>query len=272
MLDVDASTLQAFQKQVKLGNRLIYEELNYDTTELKEKFNLLSNLLHYKLGIVSSSCSVNIVFYIFISYIAEEQSKIFNTIIQVANRQHCPIIFLYGYGGTSKTHMWKTLKYALRSQKQIWYNFFIITRGRTTHSKFKIHISTLENSICNVHRGSKLVDLLKQIKLIIWDEAPMTHKFCFEALDRSLADIMGTTSNDSILFGGKLGCHSDIIHATINSSYLWHQCRILTLLKNMHLQNNDNASEIKEFPYWILKVGDGKLYEPNDECVEVDIP
>ncbi|KAF1868275.1 hypothetical protein Lal_00018796 [Lupinus albus] len=50
-----------------LGNRLIYDELNYDTTELKDNFNL----------------------------------------------------FLQSLTGTSKTHMWRTLTYALRSQKQI---------------------------------------------------------------------------------------------------------------------------------------------------------
>ncbi|KAF1874356.1 hypothetical protein Lal_00008561 [Lupinus albus] len=161
-------------------------------------------------------------------------------------------------------------------------------RDRTTHSKFKIHVPSLENSICNIHQGSELAELLKQTKLIIWDEAPMSHKFCFEALDKSLADIMGTTTNESIIFGGKvvvfcgdfrqilpvipIGCRSDILHATINSSYLWHECRILNLTKNMRLQNDDNATEIRDFSKWILKVGDGKLSEPNDGCVEVDIP
>ncbi|KAF1891398.1 hypothetical protein Lal_00017031 [Lupinus albus] len=58
---------------------------------------------------------------------------------------------------------------------------------------------------------SELVDLLKQTKLIIWDEAPMTHKFCFETLDKSLRDIMGTITNDSIFL-------EDIVHATINTS------------------------------------------------------
>ncbi|KAE9617003.1 putative DNA helicase Pif1, P-loop containing nucleoside triphosphate hydrolase [Lupinus albus] len=116
----------------------------------------------------------------------------------------------------------------------------------------------------------------------------MSHKFCFEALDKSLGEIMGTTTNDSIIFGGKVlvfggdfrqillvipkGCRSDIVHATINSSYLWHYCTILNLTKNMRLQNDDNATEIREFSEWILKVGDGKLSEPNDGCVEIDIP
>ncbi|KAF1877767.1 hypothetical protein Lal_00038076 [Lupinus albus] len=255
----------------QLGNRLIYEELNYDTIELKEKFNLIYQSL------------------------TEEQSKIFHTIIQAVNHQHGRMFFLYGYGGTGKTHMWKTLTYALRAQKQIVLTVassgiasLLLPGGRTAHSKFKIPVPSLENSTCNIHQGSELADLLKQTKLIIWDEAPMTHKFCFEALDRSLADIMGTTSNDSILFGGKVvvfggdfrqilpviprGCRSDIVHATINSSYLWHQCRILTLSKNMRLQNSDNTMEIKEFSEWILNVGDGKLSEPNDGCVEIDIP
>ncbi|KAF1859004.1 hypothetical protein Lal_00000827 [Lupinus albus] len=213
----------------QLGSRLIYEELNYDSNVLKEKFNLLFQSL------------------------TDEQSKIFHTIIQAVNRQQGHMFFLYCYGGTG---------------------------GRTAHSKFKIHVPTLENSICNVHQGFELAELLKQTKLIIWDEASMAHKFCFEALDRSLADIMGTTSNESILFGGNVvvfggvprGCRSDIVHTTINSSYLWHRWKILTLSKNMCLQNNDNASEIKEFSEWILNVGDGKLSEPNDGCVEVDIP
>ncbi|KAF1879661.1 hypothetical protein Lal_00033319 [Lupinus albus] len=97
----------------------------------------------------------------------------------------------------------------------------------------------------------------------------MAHKFCFEALDRSLTYIMGTTSDESILFGGKVvifggvsrGSRSDIVHATINSSYFWHQCKILTLSKNMRLKNNDNASEIKELSAWILNVGDYQSWD-----------
>ncbi|KAF1898972.1 hypothetical protein Lal_00019093 [Lupinus albus] len=247
----------------QLGNRLIYDELNYDTNELKDKFNILFQSL------------------------TDEQCKIFKTIMEAVNQEHRLMFFLYGYGGTGKTHMWRTLTYALRSEKQIVLTVassgiasLLLLEGRTAHSKFKIPVPNLENSICNIHQGSELAGLLKQTKLIIWDEAPMSHKFCFEALDKSLGDIMGTTTNDSIIFGGKvlvfgvipIGCRSDIVHATINSLYLWHYCTILNLTKNMSLQNDDNATEIREFSEWILKVGDGKLSEPNDGCVEVDIP
>jgi hypothetical protein len=41
--------------------------------------------------------------------------------------------------------------------------------------------------------------------LIIWDEAPVNHKYCFEALDRTLRDILTETNPaaQNICFGGK---------------------------------------------------------------------
>ncbi|KAF1893693.1 hypothetical protein Lal_00002208 [Lupinus albus] len=192
------------------------------------------------------------------------------------------MFFIYGYGGTGKTHMRRTLTYALRSPKKIVLTVassgiasLLLPRGRTAHSKFKIQYQVLRTLFATYIKVPNLL-------------APMSHKFCFETLDKILGDIMGTTTNDSIIFGGKVvifggdfrqilpviprGCRSDIVHATINSSYLWHHCTILNLTKNMRLQNDDNTTEIREFLEWILKVGDGKLSEPNDGCVEVNIP
>ncbi|KAF1872278.1 hypothetical protein Lal_00028186 [Lupinus albus] len=200
---------------------------------------------------------------------SSEQYKIFHTIREVVNRQQGHMFFLYGYGGTGKTHMWQTLTYALRSEKHIvlivassGIASLLLPGGRKAHSKFKIRVPSFDNSVCNIHQGTELAELLKQTKLIIWDEAPMTHKYCFEALDKSLGDIVGTT-NDLVQFGGKVivfggdfrqilpvvprGCRSDIMHATINASYLWHQCTVLTLTNNMRLKNHNNASDIKEF-------------------------
>ncbi|KAF1874163.1 hypothetical protein Lal_00041609 [Lupinus albus] len=68
---------------------------------------------------------------------------------------------------------------------------------------------------------------------------------------------MGTTTNDSIIFGGKVvvfggdfrqillviprGCRLDIV--------------ILNLTKNKHLENDDSAAEIREFSEWIENSG-----------------
>ena len=120
----------------------------------------------------------------------------------------------------------------------------------------------------------------------------MAHKYCFEALDRTLNDIISGMTKENAVFGGKVilfggdfrqilpvipgGSRSDIVNSTINASYLWDHCEVLTLTKNMRLQQpglqGSTASEIQEFSDWIVKIGDGKLEEPNDGLVEVEIP
>ncbi|KAF7802250.1 helicase-like protein [Senna tora] len=37
-------------------------------------------------------------------------------------------------------------------------------------------------------------------------------------------------------------------------------------------QNSSHDDEVKEFAYWLLKVGEGKINEPNDGEVEIQIP
>ena len=82
----------------------------------------------------------------------------------------------------------------------------LLPNGRTAHSRFKIPIDLDDNSICDIKRGTKLAKLLVETSLIIWDEALMTNKQCFEALDKSLRDIMSETVKEAsdIPFGGKV--------------------------------------------------------------------
>ncbi|CAN1162471.1 ATP-dependent DNA helicase PIF1, partial [Linum perenne] len=62
----------------------------------------------------------------------------------------------------------------------------------TSHSRFKIPLEIDQTSTCMVKKGTALADLLSQASLIIWDEAPMVHRMSFEAVDRTLCDIMDT--------------------------------------------------------------------------------
>lgn len=228
----------------------------------------------------------------------DEQLHIYNRIIQAVMSQTAGMFFLYGYGGTGKTYMWKTLASALRAKKKIVLTVassglasLLLPGGQTAHSKFRIPVPTLDNSVCNIHQGSELAKLLKQTSLIIWDEAPMAHRYCFEALDKTLRDIMRITDEVDIIFGGKVivfggdfrqilpviprGTRSYIVHATINASYLWDHCTVLTLTKNMRLQaptESEYALEVADFAKWILQIGDGNLGHPNDGYATIEIP
>lgn len=58
------------------------------------------------------------------------------------------------------------------------------------HSRFKIPIVLDDYSMCSISHTSDIAELIKRTSLIIWDEAPMQHRYSFECLDRSLRDIM----------------------------------------------------------------------------------
>ncbi len=66
----------------------------------------------------------------------------------------------------------------------------LLLGGKTAHSRFKIPIGLLDESICNITQQMKVVKLVCKVDLIIWDEAPMMHRRAFEAVDRTLCDLM----------------------------------------------------------------------------------
>ncbi|XP_057760274.1 uncharacterized protein LOC130980630 [Arachis stenosperma] len=120
----------------------------------------------------------------------------------------------------------------------------------------------------------------------------MISKYCYEALDKCLRDILRCSDsyNAHLPFGGKVvvlggdfrqilpvipkGSRQDIIQSSINSSYLWHNCKVLKLTKNMRLSlgENNNIQELINFAEWLLKIGDGLAGDTTDGESIVHIP
>ncbi|GBN55143.1 hypothetical protein AVEN_260237-1 [Araneus ventricosus] len=65
----------------------------------------------------------------------------------------------------------------------------LLIAGRTAHSVFKIPIHLNATSTCNLKPNTKEADMLMKTKLIVWDEAPVTHVNAFLAVDRLLQDL-----------------------------------------------------------------------------------
>ena len=227
----------------------------------------------------------------------DEQKKVYDEILSAVDDGIGGMFFLDGFGGTGKTFLWKLLSATIRSRGDIVLNVassgiasLLLQGGRTAHSRFGIPLNPDEFSSCTISHGSDQANLVKESSLIIWDEAPMMSKFCFEALDRSLSDIMGNNSVNPfggkvIVFGGDFrqvlpvingAGRAEIVLAALNSSYLWEHCKVLKLTKNMRLLSDclsvEEAKDLKEFSEWILKIGDGKVNEPNDGEAEIEIP
>ncbi|KAL6521972.1 hypothetical protein OROMI_031849 [Orobanche minor] len=157
-----------------VGNMLILEETYYNLDEMCAE--------HFKLY----------------PLLTGDQRTIYDKIMYAVDKGVSGVFFLYGYGGTGKTFIWRTLCSALRGKGDIVLPVassgiasLLLPKGRTAHSRFGIPLLVDEKSYCNkIKLGTEMTELLKKTKLIIWDEAPMTHRYCFEALDRSLKDVM----------------------------------------------------------------------------------
>jgi hypothetical protein len=120
----------------------------------------------------------------------------------------------------------------------------------------------------------------------------MVHKKCFEALDKSLRDILRFTNEDSgnkpfggmfVVLGGDFwqillvvpkGIREHIVNASIKRSYLWKHFEVFKLTQNMLLScmidNQNEQQKMMEFSEWILNIGDGKIAtDDGDELIQV---
>ncbi|CAH9114611.1 unnamed protein product [Cuscuta europaea] len=70
------------------------------------------------------------------------------------------------------------------------------------------------------------------------------------------------------------GSRHYVVNATINSSYLWSECIVLCLTKNMRLQDTTNPSysyDLNVFSNWTANIGDNVAGESNDGHVRISI-
>ncbi|XP_071740919.1 uncharacterized protein [Rutidosis leptorrhynchoides] len=265
----------------QLDNRLIREELNYNLAELRTEHQNLYVCLN------------------------PEQLALYNQVLSAVTQQTGGLFFLYGPGGTGKTFVYKTILTKLRSKKLIALAVassgiasLLLPGGRTAHSRFVIPLELMENSTCGIKQQTHLAELIQEVRLIIWDEAPMTQRFAFEALDKTLKDILGAKNkaNRSKLFGGvpvllggdfrqilpviPKGKRQEIVQACINRSELWQSYQLHTLSRIMQVNEYTTDGQVdpqkQQFNKWVLDIGDGKVpavcKDGEEEPTWIEIP
>ncbi|XP_057723615.1 uncharacterized protein LOC130939533 [Arachis stenosperma] len=251
-----------------LDDHFIMDELNFDWISLKLKLQ---------------RC---------LQTITDEQQNAFDKILNVVNSGVGGYFFMYGYGGTRKTFLWRTLSATFRSSGQTVLN--IAFNCITAHFRFKIPLSINEDYACHIKQRSSLARLVCKVKLIIWDKAPMLKKYCFEALYKCFKDILCNESyfNPNLPFGGKvailggdsrqilhvipMSSYQNIVQSSINSSYLWPSCKVIRLKRNIRLTEGGSLPEdekLKCFVQWlIIKIGEGLGGNSTNGEFEVIIP
>ena len=137
------------------------------------------------------------------------QKEIYNTVIDaVNNKSNQKIFFVDSPEGYGKTFLFNIMLAEVRLQNQIAIAVassgivaLLLNGGRITHSRFKIPIPIIETSTLNISKNSKLADLIRMAKLIIWNEALIAHRYTFEAVDKTFKDLI---DNSDEPFRGKI--------------------------------------------------------------------
>ncbi|KAK9067683.1 hypothetical protein SSX86_011794 [Deinandra increscens subsp. villosa] len=212
-----------------------------------------------------------------------KQTEIYEAVMHARSSNTQLLLFVYGHGGTGKTYLWASIISGLRSSGDIVLAVaasgvasLLLASGRTAHSRFKLPIEPTEESACYIKKNSPLSQLILEASLIIWDEAPMSDRRCFETLDRTLKDILDQPNlpfgGKSILLGGDFrqtlpvqqrSSKARVISCSLPRSCLWPDFRLIRLTENLRLRRSNmtdsERSAAEHFATWLMAVGDGTL-------------
>jgi hypothetical protein len=203
-----------------------------------------------------------------------EQLDAYQQIISSVESQTGQVFFLNGPGGTGKTFVYNTVCNSVRSCGWIvlcvassGIASLLLSGGRTAHSMFKIPLSLDPESTCPIPKEGGLAALIRNTRLIIWDEITMQHRYAAEAVDRTCRDILDAPDRPfggiTVVFGGDFqqilpvvpqGSREDVVSATLLRSNLWKHVNVLRLIRNMRVADTLDAHS---FSSWLLKIGHG---------------
>ncbi|XP_075098526.1 uncharacterized protein LOC142175511 [Nicotiana tabacum] len=190
--------------------------------------------------------------------------------------------FVDGPGGTRKTFLYRALLATVRSMRYIalatdtsGVAASILPGGRTAHSHFKIPIDIDENTSCNISKENSLAGLIRDAKLIVWDEVSKAKKRMLEVFDLLLKNIMNTNA----LFGGKVvvlggdfrqtlpvvqyGKKEDFIGESLLYSSIWNKLEKLKLSENMRAKTDP------VFCDYLLRIGNGQERVNSVDKIEI---
>ena len=210
----------------------------------------------------------------------EEQSSVFQTIVEAVNNGDSLQVFIDARGGCGKTYLLNTILAKVRSldggcvavaMATTGIAANLLSLGRTFHSRLKAPLKPDENSTLKITAQSELAKLIKKSKLFLIDEATMLNRFLLEAFDRTLRDLM---VKPHVPFGGKIvilagdfrqclpvvkgATRPGIVNQSVNQSHLWKSFKILQLSQNMRVRASGDP-DLEAFDKWTLSIGDGKV-------------
>ncbi|XP_021835605.2 uncharacterized protein [Spinacia oleracea] len=205
-----------------------------------------------------------------VEHLNDDQRNSFDVIMEAIDGDTGRLFFIDGPGGTGKTYLYRAILATIKLRGQFGLAVAssgiaatLLHRGKTAHKTFGIPVTLHASSTWKFSKQDIEAQLVKHAAVIIWDEATMTHRHAYEAVDRSIRDLMGVDSpfgGKVVVFGGDFrqillvvpkGTKAQTIDACLVRSTLWRHVQLLRLNQNMRSRNDE------EFAEFLLRVGDG---------------
>ena len=202
-----------------------------------------------------------------------DQLNIFEQIKNAIDNNLAQQFVINAPGGCGKTFVFDCVSTYVRSQGNIviccastGIAAWNLEGGRTAHSTFKIPIDADKDSTSSIKAQSSEAAVIKESKMVIWDEIFNVHQHNIVVVERLLRDVMGNKlpwGGKIVLFGGdprqtppvvKKGKRGETVAASFKSCPLYNNIIELTLTKNMRVKNADIP-----FCDWLLQIGNGTI-------------
>lgn len=197
------------------------------------------------------------------------------------------VFFVDGPGGSGKTFLYEALLHFARGEGWpalacAWSGIAatLLEKGRTCHSRFGLPVPLPRDDVTSsISAQSGRAEVLREARLLLWDEAPMAPKEALAAVDRLLRDLMDTPD---VPFGGKvlvLGgdfrqvlpvmphcSREDVVSHSLKESTLWREgsVKVIALRRNMRAHAATDA-----WREYLLQVGDGRVPTHDDLATDM---
>jgi ATP-dependent DNA helicase PIF1 len=221
------------------------------------------------------------------------QAAVLQAVQQAVDGDVGGVFFLSAYAGCGKTFLEQTLLHWVRSRGQIALAVastgiaaLLLEGGNTLHSKLKAPLSPYtSDGRLNIRHQSAEAQMIREAKLLIWDEAVMHPEKLAHNVDMSLRDIRGRPNVPFgglvVLWGGDFRQTLPIQeHATAAQTVsmclhqwpLWTEhTTVLTLSVNQRCKQlmaqcstEAERTRIMRWASWLEQLGDGHLTDAED--------
>jgi hypothetical protein len=202
------------------------------------------------------------------------------------------VSYVEGPAGSGKTYLYTRILRHFRSQGRLALAVcmsgiaaLLLEGGRTAHSRFRLSVPLpLDGATANISANSGIAKLLREVALIIWDEAPNAPKAAFDAVDRCLRDLLQHEPNRSkalpfggmpMLLGGDFRQIPPVLRRVDNDampSYSVNACSFwgnATHMRRYTLHRNKRAEGDADYAAFLLDIGSGTYQRKADGSLDL---